>query len=88
MPRLQDEVAPYASPAHAASLADLPPTLIATAELDPLREAGVAVDEVRYAGQIHGFLALNGDFRDSVDLTRRVGEAIQTNLQDMEAAAR
>lgn len=55
---------PYISPAMAADLADLPPALVLTAELDNLRpqaefyaarlaKAGVAVRTVRYRGTVH-----------------------------------
>jgi len=60
-------VNPYASPLRAASLADLPPAFIVTAEHDPLRdegeayglrlqEAGVPATVSRYAGATHGFV--------------------------------
>ena len=58
-----------ASPLRAASLADLPPAVVMTAEHDVLRdegeayarrleEAGVTVDFKRHAGQMHGFFSL------------------------------
>lgn len=60
---------PAASPAKSASLAGLPPAFIVTAEIDVLRDdgeayaarlraAGVPVASRRYAGVIHGFMAL------------------------------
>lgn len=60
-----------ASPMLATSLADLPPTLMLTAGCDVLRDeglayanmlasAGVAVDQVTYAGMVHGFFGYLG----------------------------
>jgi acetyl esterase len=62
---------PYASPMLAASHADLPPALVITSELDPLRgdgeayaralsEDGVPVTAVRFIGQTHGSLGSTG----------------------------
>lgn len=60
---------PLASPAQAKNLANLPPTSIATAEYDPLRDeaelyadrlraAGVTVTARRYLGMIHDFMTM------------------------------
>lgn len=60
---------PLASPLRATDLGDLPPTFIAAAEFDPLRdeaaayaaklgEAGVAVQYTCYEGLIHGFMGM------------------------------
>lgn len=60
---------PWASPLHAASLAGLPPAMVFTCGLDPLRDqgrayaakliaAGVDVSFVEAAGQIHGAFTL------------------------------
>ncbi|HST40018.1 MAG TPA: alpha/beta hydrolase [Conexibacter sp.] len=64
-----DRTVPQVSPAHAATLAGLPPAVVLSAEHDPLRDeaeqyaarlrgAGVRVELRRARGQIHGFLAL------------------------------
>lgn len=60
-----------ASPMKATSHAGLPPTFIATAECDPIRDAveaygpvleaaGVAVEVKRYPGMVHGFVSWIG----------------------------
>ncbi|MCU1478846.1 MAG: Esterase/lipase/thioesterase [Subtercola sp.] len=67
---------PLASPMAASSLAGLPPTLVITAEYDPLRDEGEAfaarvqreggdARSVRFDGQVHGFAALLGVISDA-----------------------
>ncbi len=62
---------PYACPLRAADLTRQPPTLVITAECDPvrddgevyvarLREAGVLARLSRYPGTLHGFFAMPG----------------------------
>jgi len=72
---------PDASPLRSTALAGLPPAVILTAEHDPLRDegelyatllikAGVPVRYRRFAGQVHGFLAMLGllpGARDGLD---------------------
>jgi len=64
-----DRTVPLVSPAHARSLAGLPPAVVVSAEHDPLRDEaeqyaarlradGVRVELRRARGQIHGFIAL------------------------------
>ena len=68
-----DAADPRLSPMRAASLADLPPAFVLTAEFDPLRDegeayagalraAGVSCANVRYEGLIHGFFGMENLF--------------------------
>jgi acetyl esterase len=83
-----DAKEPIASPLHADDLNGLPPALIFTAEFDPLRdegeayaarlaEAGVAVDQVRVDGQIHGFWGMLGILDDAAVAIDRAGGALR-----------
>jgi acetyl esterase len=70
LPATWDPRDPYLFPVTAGDLAGLPPTLIMTAEFDPLRDegvayaeklasAGVTVEHVHAADQMHGFLMMD-----------------------------
>ena len=67
----EDALHPHVSPLHSASLAGLPPTLVLTAEYDPLRDEGMMLAEKLRAegvdathrpgpGLIHGFANMTG----------------------------
>jgi len=85
----EDGKDPHASPLLARDLRGLPPTLIITAECDPLvdedeayarrlKEAGVPVTYTRYAGMIHPFFTMPGVFRQGHDAIQQVADAVRT----------
>jgi acetyl esterase len=80
---------PLVSPLKARDLSALPPTLLVTAEYDPLcaqgealaaryGEAGVAVTHTRYDGAIHGFATFPVPMRD--ELQRQVARWLAETL--------
>jgi acetyl esterase len=85
-PNPADRANPYAVPSRAKDLSGLPPTLIITAECDPLRDegedfanrlrqAGVAAGSVCLKGAIHGMLAnMNMLPGARAELLLRIGE--------------
>ncbi|MEQ8663512.1 MAG: alpha/beta hydrolase, partial [Gammaproteobacteria bacterium] len=79
------------SPLHATSHADLPPTFIATAEYDPLRDegeayaaalaaAGTPVESVRYDGVFHGFMLMHKLVPEGAQLIARQLDFIRRHL--------
>ncbi|MGY2874180.1 acetyl esterase [Marmoricola sp. URHA0025 HA25] len=78
-----DRTDPDLAPLLSDRLGTLPPTLVVTAEHDPLRdegeelarrlaEQGVAVVGTRYLGQVHGFWRQSAVFEAAEPLTRQV----------------
>jgi acetyl esterase len=81
---------PYAAPLCAASLAGLPPALVLLGGCDMLRDEGrayahrlrqdgVEVDEVCYAGQPHGFI--NFDFPAAAPAHERIGAWLRRTFE-------
>jgi acetyl esterase len=79
---------PYTSPILAASLKDLPPAFILTAEYDPLRDegeayaealraAGVAVQVHRYDGMMHAFVRRVQLFEMARDAVQRISQQLR-----------
>jgi acetyl esterase len=86
---------PYAAPLQATSLVGLPPTLVilggcdllrdeGRAYADRLRQDGIDVDEVCYAGQPHGFV--NFDFPAAALAHLYIGDWLRRTFADARAA--
>ncbi|MFJ8128488.1 alpha/beta hydrolase [Streptomyces hydrogenans] len=82
------EADPYAAPMHAASLRGLPPALVLTAEVDPLRDDAEAYAErlrrddvevtlTRYAGVFHGFFTEVGVFAKTDEAITQVARHLR-----------
>ncbi|MFC7793369.1 alpha/beta hydrolase [Streptomyces cinereoruber] len=82
------EVDHHAAPMRAASLRDLPPALVLTAEVDPLRDDaeayaeklrrdGVEVTLTRYAGVFHGFFTEVGVFTKTDEAVAQVARHLR-----------
>ncbi len=83
----QDPRDPYVLPLACADLSGLPPTLVMTAEFDPLRDegialaqrlanAGVSVEHLHAEDQMHGFLLLDRAVAKAGALIDRLAEAL------------
>ena len=85
-----DAASPEISPIRVLDAAGLPPMLLITGEADPQRdegeaygtrltEAGVAVDQTRYPGMIHGFMQMAGALQAARDVIDQVGTWLSRN---------
>jgi len=88
LPGDADRKNPYISPLWVSDVQNLPPTLVITAEFDPLRdegemyaarlkEAGVKVESSRYDGMIHGFFQMAGVLDGGKKAIDQIAAALQ-----------
>ncbi|MBW0101940.1 alpha/beta hydrolase [Pseudonocardia sp. KRD291] len=86
-----DGMDPRMSPARAADLSGLPPALVVTAELDPLRDqgvayaaklagAGVATEHLPVDGVFHGFIQMAGVLDPAREVLEHAGRALRAAL--------
>jgi acetyl esterase len=84
-----DEADPRATPLAASDLSDLPPATVVVAELDPLRDEGLAyaarlrsagVEAVTtvYRGAAHGFWWMDAALAQADELTEQLGQQLRT----------
>ena len=92
IPNAKDRENPYASPARARDLKNLPPAHIITASHDPLRDEGEAFAELlkksgnkvkvkRYEGVVHGFVSLQAAIDQGKTATRELSEELKASLK-------
>jgi acetyl esterase len=88
---------PLVSPFWAADLSGLPPALVQTGDLDPLRDeglayaarladAGVPVRATNYAGAPHGFMSIPGVVPQAVQARFELASELRAHLTDPSAA--
>jgi acetyl esterase len=84
----RDGADPAAAPLLAEDLSGLPPTTVVVAELDPLRDEGLAYAErLRaagvpttvevYRGAAHGFWWMDGEMRQAAELTEQIARELR-----------
>jgi acetyl esterase len=89
---------PYASPLRAINLQGLPPAIVITAEIDPLRdegesyarhlaENGVPVSARRFEGVTHEFFGLAGVVHEATEAVAYAGDQLKSLLASPAAAA-
>ncbi|HEX4246265.1 MAG TPA: alpha/beta hydrolase fold domain-containing protein, partial [Pseudonocardia sp.] len=87
-----DERDPRAAPLLATDLSGLPPTTLVLAELDPLRDEGLAYAErlqaqgvptqlTVYRGAAHGFWWMDGEMRQAAELTEQLGRQLRADQE-------
>lgn len=87
VPAGHDPTDPYLLPLAASDLQELPPTLVMTAEFDPLRDEGIAyaqrlrsasvtVEHIHVEDQMHGFLLLDRAVAKAGILIDRLADAL------------
>ncbi|MCE4369619.1 flavin-containing monooxygenase [Xanthomonas hortorum] len=85
------EVGPLAAPSRAQSLAGLPPALVVTVELDPVRDeaedyaralaaAGVPVEQHRFDGLFHSTLTMTAVIPEIQELYARIGRFLEVRI--------
>lgn len=91
LPAAQDRLAPRVSPLFSPHLAGQPPALVLAAGQDPLWDdglayaaaleaAGVAVEQLRYPGQLHGFVNLTRVIPQGDEAISRMADWLRNTL--------